>query len=54
MSDLRGKIVEVGTGETTYVGKLVEMNEDEIYMESEMGWIVVPVEKVVFMREKEE
>ncbi|MDA8082028.1 MAG: hypothetical protein M0024_00040 [Nitrospiraceae bacterium] len=54
MSELIGKQVEVGTGETVYVGKLVEMNETEIYLESESaGWIVIPTEKVAFIRECE-
>jgi hypothetical protein len=52
MLDLIGKIVEVGTGDTVYAGKLVEINEEEVYLESEQGWIVVPVEKVAYIREK--
>lgn len=51
--DLIGKIVEVGTGETVYTGKLVEINEEEVYLESELGWVVVPVQKVAFIREKD-
>ncbi len=53
MMDLIGKIVEVGTGETVYTGKLVEINEEEVYLESELGWVVVPVQKVAFIREKD-
>ncbi len=51
MTELIGKLVEVGTGETVYRGKLVEINEEDIYLESESGWLVGPVEKVAFIRE---
>lgn len=51
MIDLIGKIVEVGTPETTYMGKLVEVNEEEVYLETESGWIVVPIERITYIRE---
>lgn len=54
MIELIGKVVEVGTAETIYTGKLIEVNEEDVYLESESGWIVVPVEKIGFIREKEE
>ena len=54
MLDLIGKFVEVGTPETTYFGKLVEVNEDEVYLESESGWVVVPIEKIAYIREPED
>lgn len=54
MVNLIGKIVEVGTGDSIYTGKLVEVNENEVHLESELGWIVVPVEKVAYIREKED
>ncbi|MBI5849154.1 MAG: hypothetical protein HZB31_14615 [Nitrospirae bacterium] len=54
MIDLIGTIVEVGTGEALYVGKLVEMNEYEIHLEAESGWVVVPIERIAFVRPKEE
>ena len=53
MIDLIGKIVEVGTVETLYVGKLIEINENEIHLETESGWLVVPIERVAFVRERE-
>ena len=53
MIDLIGKIVEVGTVETLYVGKLIEINENEVHLETESGWLVVPVDRVAFVREKE-
>ncbi len=54
MTELIGKVVEVGTAETIYTGRLVEINEDDVYLEADAGWIVVPVEKIAFIREKEE
>ena len=54
MTDLIGTIVEVGTGEALYVGKLVEVNESEIHLEAESGWIVVPIERIAFVRPREE
>jgi ribosome maturation factor RimP len=54
MTELIGKVVEVVTGETVYIGKLVEVNEEEVYLETEAGWVVVPVEKVALIREKED
>jgi len=52
--DLIGKIVEVGTAETLYIGKLIEINDNEVHLESESGWLVIPIETVAFVREKEE
>jgi len=47
MNDLIGRMVEVSTGETTYTGKLVEINENEVYLQSESaGWMVIPTDKI--------
>jgi hypothetical protein len=54
MMELIGKTVEVGTPETVYVGKLIEVNDEEVYLEAESGWIVVPIERVTHIREKED
>jgi hypothetical protein len=54
MMELIGKTVEVGTVETVYIGKLIEVNDEDVYIESESGWIVVPVDRVAYIREKEE
>ena len=54
MTDLIGTIVEVGTGEALYVGKLVEVNEYEIHLEAESGWVVVPLYRIAFVRPREE
>lgn len=52
MMDLVGKIVEVGTAETSYIGKLIEVNENEAHLESEYGWMVVPIDRIAYIREK--
>lgn len=52
MINLIGKIVEVETGDMTYTGRLVEVGEDEVQLESKSGWVVIPVEKVVSIKEK--
>ncbi|MDI6890858.1 MAG: hypothetical protein QMC83_07985 [Thermodesulfovibrionales bacterium] len=52
MLDLVGKIVEVETGEMTYTGRLIEVGEDEVQLESESGWITIPVDMIAFIREK--
>lgn len=54
MNDLTGKMVEVGSGDIVYTGRLVEMGEDEIYLQSDTtGWIVIPTDSVVYIREIE-
>ncbi len=50
--NLIGKIVDVETGDMTYTGRLIEVGEDEVQLESKTGWIIIPVEKVVFIKEK--
>jgi hypothetical protein len=50
--NLIGKIVKVETGDMTYTGRLIEVGEDEVQLESTTGWIVIPVEKIVFIKEK--
>lgn len=54
MLELIGKIVEVGTVEATYAGVLIEVNEYEVHLETESGWIVIPNDRVAYIREKEE
>ncbi len=46
MQELTGKHVEVIAEGIIYRGILKELGEDEIYLESESGWIVIPMEKV--------
>jgi hypothetical protein len=52
-SELTGKIVEVVTVETLYVGRLVQVSAEEVQLESETGWIIVPTERVILIREAE-
>lgn len=52
--DLIGKLVIVETLETTYSGKFIEIGEEEVHLETEMGWIVIPVERVASIRQKED
>jgi hypothetical protein len=54
MEDLIDRVVEVVTVEATYRGRLVEVNEEEVYLESESGWVVVPVERIASIREAED
>lgn len=49
--DLIGKPVIVETGEAIYAGKLVEVGEEEVHLESELGWIVIPMGRVTAIRE---
>ncbi len=51
MRELIGKNVIVETAETIYTGRLVEVDETEVHLDSEMGWIVVPLERVTNVRE---
>ncbi len=52
IEDLMGKYVTVTTTETTYSGKLIEVGDEEVHLESEIGWIVIPVSKVTNITEK--
>jgi hypothetical protein len=52
MDHLIGKTVIVETQETIYVGRLVEIGEEEVHLESENGWIVVSVDRITSIREK--
>lgn len=52
--DLIGKIVIVETFETTYTGKLIEIGVEDVHLETDMGWIVIPVDRVAGIKEKEE
>jgi len=54
MIDLIGKQVEVITAETVYVGKLVEINDNEVLLEADSGWITIPSERVAVIRERNE
>ena len=44
----------VETDEMLYEGKLVEIGEDEVHLESELGWVVIPMQRVTSIRGKED
>lgn len=52
MIDLIGKVVDVTANDITYSGRLVEIGEREIHLESELGWIVIPIEQVASIQER--
>jgi len=51
MVELIGKLVEVGTPEMVYIGRLIEVNEEEVFLQAESGWVVVPLDHVAYIRE---
>ena len=53
MIELLGKRVVVIANGITYTGKFVEISEEEVHLESESGWVVIPVERVAVIREAE-
>lgn len=54
MNHLIGKIVEVEANEVTYTGKLVEINETETHLQTEVGWIVIMNNQIAGIKELEE
>ncbi len=53
MWKLVGKIVVVETPEITYTGTLVEVGDQDVYIQADTGWIVIPVDRITNIREKE-
>jgi len=53
MHQFINKEVEVVTSETLYRGILIEIGESEIQMQSENGWITVPMERILDIRLKD-
>lgn len=53
MIELIGKIVVVETADTIYTGKLIEIGEEEVHLESELGWLVIQVDRISSIKEKE-
>ncbi len=51
--NLIGKEVVVEANGITYRGRLVEVNEQEVYLQAESGWITILTENVVDIREAE-
>ena len=44
--ELVGHEVEVMAGDILYRGRLIEMGEENLHMESSSGWITIPMERV--------
>ncbi|MBI4699443.1 MAG: hypothetical protein HY758_11225 [Nitrospirae bacterium] len=53
MQDLIGKDVTVNAVNIIYKGRLVEVSEKEVFIISEDGWIVVPIESIAEIRASE-
>ena len=51
MQELIGKEVEVRTVETIYRGVLIEISETEVNIRSETGCMVIPMDRVVDIKE---
>jgi|Deesub1362A_J573_1020465.scaffolds.fasta_scaffold17572_2 hypothetical protein len=51
IENLTGKEVVVIANGITYRGILVEVGEQEVYLQAESGWITIPTEHVVDIRE---
>ncbi len=51
MNHLIGKIVEIEANNITYTGKLVEINETEIHLETETGWVVIMNDQIAGIKE---
>ena len=54
MIELIGKCVEVMALDVMYRGKLVEVDETEVHLETEFGWVIIPVSHIAFIRGAEE
>jgi hypothetical protein len=52
--DLTGKVVVVETGDMSYTGKLIKMDEDEVQIVSESGWVIIPTNRIASIRENED
>ena len=54
IDDLTGEIVDLMANDVIYTGRLVEMGETEVYLETESGCLTIPVEQIAFIRKKEQ
>lgn len=53
LASLLRKRVEVSArGGITYKGLFVEANESELYLKCETGWVTVPMERVISVKEE--
>jgi len=53
LMDLIGKEVEVTASGMLYRGRLIEVSETEVFLQSELGWIQLQVENVTEIRPKD-
>ena len=54
MIELTGKKVEVMALDIIYTGKLVEIDETEMHLETDLGWVIIPLSHIAFIRGVEE
>lgn len=54
MFDMTGKIVEVEAHGIVYRGRLVEVNETEVHLETDTGWVVVMNSDIAGLRAVED
>ena len=54
MIELTGKYVEVMALDIIYTGKLVEVDETEVHLETDLGWVIIPMSHIAFIRGGEE
>ena len=49
---VRKRVEVLARGGITYRGVFIEANEDTIYLKSDTGWITIPMERVVSVKEE--
>ena len=54
MHDLIGKTVVVETFEITYTGKLIEVGDQEVHLQTDTGWVVIPIDRVTNIQGEED
>jgi hypothetical protein len=50
LQDLIHREVEIITPETTYRGTLMGVEDEELHLQSESQWLVIPLERVIDVR----
>ncbi len=46
MEELKGKEVEIITADIIYRGILTGATDDEVYIQTDSGWLAVPFDKI--------
>lgn len=54
MYEMIGKNVEVQANGITYKGKLVEIGEREVHLESQTGWLVIRNDQITSIQKVDE